>query len=178
MAVSDADKAGVLNKFFSSVFTRENTTNIPHTGVGEKSGGITLTDVRVTPKAVQDKLSTLNQNNLKKAQWPDQVPPRVLKELSEQWAMPLCILFNKSIESGLIPDDWKVADVTAILKTKNRGGGYNCVCVCVCVCVCAISSLKLTTESAWTELLSRRFQSIVVRGKKVFVLGNVAQWGT
>ena len=66
MAVSDADKAGALNKFFSSVFTRENTTNIPHTGAGEKSGGITLTDVRVTPKAVQDKLSTLNQNNLKK----------------------------------------------------------------------------------------------------------------
>ena len=62
MAVSNADKAGVLNKFFSSVFTRENTTNIPHTGVGEKSGGITLTDVRVTPKAVQDKLSTLNKN--------------------------------------------------------------------------------------------------------------------
>ena len=60
MAVFDADKAGVLNTFFSSVFRRENATNIPHTEVGEKSGGITLTDVRVTPKAVQDKLSTLN----------------------------------------------------------------------------------------------------------------------
>ena len=57
-------------------------------------------------------------------------------------------------------------------KTGGEGGGYNSLCVC------AISSLKLTTESAWTELLSRRFQSIVVRGKKVFVLGNVAQWGT
>ena len=55
MAVYDADKAGVLNTFFSSVFTRENTTNIPHTEVGEKSGGITLTDIRVIPKAVQDK---------------------------------------------------------------------------------------------------------------------------
>ena len=30
MAVSDADKADVLNTFFSSVLTRENTTNIPH----------------------------------------------------------------------------------------------------------------------------------------------------
>ena len=55
MAVSDADKAGVLNKFFSSVLTRENTTNIPHTEMGEKSGGITLTVIRVTPKAVQGK---------------------------------------------------------------------------------------------------------------------------
>ena len=39
MAVSDADKADVLNTFFSSVFRRENATNIPHTEVGEKSGG-------------------------------------------------------------------------------------------------------------------------------------------
>ena len=31
MAVSDADTADVLNTFFSSAFTRENTTNIPHT---------------------------------------------------------------------------------------------------------------------------------------------------
>ena len=61
------------------------------------------------------------------------------------------------------------------LEQKTGGGGVQ---FCVCVCVCAISSLKLTTESAWTELLSRRFHSIVVRGKKVFVLGNVAQWGT
>ena len=38
--------------------------------------------------------------------------------------------------------------------------------------------MKLATESAWTALLSRRFHSIVVRGKKVFVLGNVAQSGT
>ena len=56
---------------------------------------------------------------------------------------------------------------------KKPGGGVQ-----FCVCVCAISSLKLTTESAWTELLSRRLHSIVVRGKQVFVLGNVAQWGT
>ena len=89
MAIFDGEKADVLNTFFSSVFTRENTTNVPHTEVGEKSGGITLTDIRVTPKAVQDKLSKLNPN---KAQGPDQVPPRVQKELCEQWAMPLCIL--------------------------------------------------------------------------------------
>ena len=79
--------------------------------MAEKSGGITLTDVRVTPKAVQDKLSKLNPN---KAQGPDQVPPTVLKELSKQLAMPLCILFNKSLVSGLIPEEWKVADVPAI----------------------------------------------------------------
>ena len=65
MAVSDADTADVLNTFFSSAFTRENTANIPHIEVGEKLGRITLTDLRVTPKAVQDKLSKLNPTKAK-----------------------------------------------------------------------------------------------------------------
>ena len=30
-----------------------------------------------------------------------------------------------------------------------------------------VSSVKLATESAWTVLLSRRFHSIVVRGKEL-----------
>ena len=89
MAVSDADKADVLNKFFSSAFTRENTANIPHIEVGEKSGGSILTDIGVTPKAAQGKLSQVNPM---KTQGPNQVPPRVLKELSDQLAVPLCIV--------------------------------------------------------------------------------------
>ena len=66
---------------------------------------------------MQDQLIKLKPN---KAQGPDQVPPRVLKESSEQLAMPLCTLLNKSLESGLIPDDWKVADVTAIFKNGTK----------------------------------------------------------
>ena len=101
--------------------------------MAEKSGGITLTDVRVTPKAVQDKLSKLNPN---KAQRPNQVLPRALKELSEQLAKPLCILFNKSLESGLIPDDWKVADVTVIFKKgiKSDQGNYRSVSLTCVAC--------------------------------------------
>ena len=45
MAVSDADKADVLNTYFSRVFMRENTMNTPHTEVGEKlEGGGNNTD--------------------------------------------------------------------------------------------------------------------------------------
>ena len=38
----------------------------------------------------------------------------------------LCILFNKSLASRLFPDNWKVADVTAIFKkgTKSDPGNY------------------------------------------------------
>ena len=123
IAVSDADKVDVLNTIFSSVFTRKNTTNIPQTEVVEKSEGRTQTDVKVTLKAVHYKLNKLNSN---KAQGANQAPATVLKELNEQLAMPLCILLNKSLESGLIPVDWTVADVTAIFEkgTKSDPGNY------------------------------------------------------
>ena len=57
MTVCEAEKADVLNNFFSSVFTHKNTDNMPHIEMGERSNNITLADVRVTPKAVQDKLN-------------------------------------------------------------------------------------------------------------------------
>ena len=72
------------------------------TVTGSKSNNILLSDIRVTPAAVMKKLKELNQN---KAQGLDLVPPKGLKELSEQLALPLCILFNKTLELGQIPTD-------------------------------------------------------------------------
>ena len=57
MTVCEAEKADVLNNFFVSVFTHKNTDNMPHIEMGERSNNITLADVRITPKAVQDKLN-------------------------------------------------------------------------------------------------------------------------
>ena len=45
MAVSEAEKADVLNNFFVSVFTHENTDNKPHIEMGERLNNITLVDV-------------------------------------------------------------------------------------------------------------------------------------
>ena len=50
--------------------------------------------------------------------------------------MPLCILFNKSVESGLTPDELKVAVVTVIFKkgTKSDPGNYRPVSVTCVAC--------------------------------------------
>ena len=62
--------------------------------------------------------------NKDKAQGPDKIQPRVLKELHLQLGVPLSILFNMSLEEGQIPDEWKRAEVTAIFKkgTKSTPG--------------------------------------------------------
>lgn len=122
-AETDEGKAEVLNSFFSSVFTKEDLSNVPVLETGCRSEGRLLTDVQVTPGAVRAKLSKLNPS---KAQGPDKIPPKVLKELSEQLAVPLAILFNKSIDDGKIPAEWKEAEVVAIFKkgTRSDPGNY------------------------------------------------------
>jgi hypothetical protein len=110
-ATTDEEKADTLNKFFASVFTQEKLDNLPKLDPRSRSNGITLTDIRVSPVAVEQKLKNLNK---RKAQWPDSIPSKVLKELSKELALPLTILFNKSLEDGKLPEDWKNAEVIAI----------------------------------------------------------------
>jgi hypothetical protein len=64
--------------------------------------------------------------NPTKAQGPDNILPKVLKELSKELALPLSILFNKSLETGTIPLDWNSAEVVAIFKkgTRSDPGNY------------------------------------------------------
>lgn len=132
-ATNDVDKADILNSYFSSVFTREDTNNVPHVSDAEYSEGITLSEVVVTPAAVKEKLLKLNVN---KAHGPDGIPPRVLKELATELAEPLSLLFNKSIQNGIIPNDWKEATVTAIFKKGSRSepGNYRPVSLTCILC--------------------------------------------
>ena len=139
LSVTDKEKANTLNTFFSSVFTQDNLNNLPHKVTGDESDGITLADIRVTPDVIYDKLCKLNK---RKAQGPDSIPPRVLIELSKELSIPLSILFNKSLEDGKIPIEWKSANVIAIFKkgTKSIPGNYRPVSL-TCVCCKLLESV-------------------------------------
>ena len=69
--------------------------------------GSSCPDLRDSPKAVRSKLSKLKPD---KVQCPDKIPPRVLKEQSNELSEPIAMLFNKSIEEGNIPSEWRMAE--------------------------------------------------------------------
>ena len=116
-ATSDEDKANILNKYFASVFTNENTNNTPKSTPNELSNGISISEIRVTPEAVANKLRKIDPT---KAQGPDKIPSKILKELSNELAYPISFLFNSSLETGQLPEDWKSAEVIAIYKRKGK----------------------------------------------------------
>ena len=51
-----------------------------------------------------------------KAQGPDQIPARLLKECAQEISESLCLLFNKSFHTGIFPQQWKLANIVPILK--------------------------------------------------------------
>ena len=55
-----------------------------------------------------------------KSMGPDEIHPRVLRELVEVIAEPLSIIYQHSLLMGEVPEDWRLASVTPIYKKGCR----------------------------------------------------------
>ena len=78
----------------------------------------------------------LKDLNVTKSPGPDLVHPRVLYELSEILAEPLCMIYNSSYDSGKIPEGWEVGQITALFKKgkKNSAANYRPVSLTSILC--------------------------------------------
>ncbi|XP_072022921.1 uncharacterized protein [Amphiura filiformis] len=56
----------------------------------------------------------------KKASGPDNIPNKILKECSVELAPLLSALFNQSISTGVLPDDWTTANVSPVFKKGSK----------------------------------------------------------
>ena len=100
----------ILNEFFSSIFTKENINSICQpeqvfTGDDKER----LLDVDVSQSIVEMKLKKLNMN---KASVVNGIHLSLLRELSEQLIGCLSILFRRTLDEGMVPTDWRAANVT------------------------------------------------------------------
>jgi len=57
---------------------------------------------------------------------PDGIHPRVLMELAEEMAKPLCIIYQQSWLTVEVPDDWRLANVAPIYKQGRKEDSGNC----------------------------------------------------
>ena len=58
--------------------------------------------------------------NIYKPTGPDILHPRIPRALEDKLARPLTHIYNNSVETGIIPEDWKSANVTAVHKKGSR----------------------------------------------------------
>ena len=118
--INPKEQAETMKDFFSSVFTRSDGESPPKAAF---NGDCSLNEIAVTEEQVKKLIDGLKENG---APGPDGFPPIVLKILRDEIAVPLTILFQKSLDDGQIPDDWRDANITVIHKKGSRAepGNY------------------------------------------------------
>jgi hypothetical protein len=120
MVQEDGEMAELLNHFFSSVFTREDVTNVPNpadTGCREE-----IRNINITVRAVKDKIRKLRVDA---AAGPDGIGPLLLKKLIDEISVPLAAVMKVSLSEGMVPEDWRKANVTPIFKKGRKSDPEN-----------------------------------------------------
>ena len=83
----------------------------------ERTYSEALSNLQVTDDMINKKLLKLKVN---KSPGPDKIHPRVLHEVADSILTPLRVIFNTSIRTMSLPQEWKHANVTAIYKKGQR----------------------------------------------------------
>ena len=108
------EMAETFNKHYASVFTKENPV-LP--SVEPPLSGPQMADIQFTPNIVAEVLKHVKNSS---SPGPDEISQRILKEVADEVSHPLCILYNKSVKSGILPSDWKSANVVPIFKNGSK----------------------------------------------------------
>ena len=148
----DKDKANILQKQFSSVFTKEQSDNLPTL---EMRTDKKIEHLHITEEMVRKEILTLNIN---KSSGPDEICPIMLINLVDFVANPLALLMNATINNGTLPKDWKKAFVSPIYKKGARNHAENYRPISLTSVVCKLME-KFIKDAVLTYLIKNNLLS-------------------
>jgi len=115
--------------YFSSVFNSEDTDGIPSLN---KDPLPNIPSIQVNSHGIQYLLSNLDAN---KSSDPDSLPARFLKEVAVEIAPALSIVFQVSLDQGVLLNVWKTASIVPVHKKGSRTDCNNYTTISfTCIC--------------------------------------------
>jgi hypothetical protein len=139
------EKADILNEQFEKAFSKSISFELSENGRKFNVPGqySEMPDIHVTEKGVLKLLNNLKAN---KAPGPDNISPRILKELATDVAPILTCIFNLSYQTGEVPEIWKSANVCPIYKKGKRFEAINYRPVSLTCIACKIMEHIITSN--------------------------------
>ena len=126
----NVEKANLLNQQFQSVFSclsplrlgqlsAQIIQKLFHENIPENLQSLCppMPEIFIDPNGIIKLLANLNPN---KAAGPDSIKPIILKELRLEIAPVICLLFEKSLKTGLLPSEWTKAQVCPLCKKGDK----------------------------------------------------------
>ena len=109
------EKAVIFNTFFTSQCTPlPNNSELPTLRSLTNSR---ISFFEITSNEINDIITGLNS---KKAHGPDNISVNMVKLCGKHLCVPLKIIFDNILETGIFPDQWKEANVTPVHKKNDK----------------------------------------------------------
>ena len=140
MHADPKDKTNILNRQYESVYTKEDTNNVPSPS-GQPYQP--MEEITVTEHGVRKLLLKINP---RKACGPDMISARILKDLAVELAPLLTTIYQKSFDCGEVPEDWRSANITPVFKKGDRFKASNYRPVSLTSLCCKIQEHIITSH--------------------------------
>ena len=96
------DKAHILTRQFESMFSKPQPLSLKRLA---KQASIYTSNMQISDISIEDVDKLLQGLSPNKASGPDEISPKILKELHNEIAPILTLTYNLSLETGVVPLD-------------------------------------------------------------------------
>ena len=116
------EMAEILSKQYVKVFSVPKPTNTTEIENDDTINVNNIPDLQITEDNLVKAINELSQSA---APGPDSFPAILLKQCKEELSTPLCILWKKSMDKGILPNELKQSTITPIHKGGSRSLAEN-----------------------------------------------------
>ena len=133
VAETDEEKANVLNNYFTSIFNDQKSTGRGVSHEPRLEENCKMDSVILVEENIKSRLKKLN---VCKSAGIDNIFPIVLRETADCISYPIARIYESSLKSGTIPQDWKSSNICPIFKKGKRdcAGNYRPVSITCILC--------------------------------------------